>query len=447
MRAVPAVAFVAFAGVAIRVAAGCATSEEIQTTPPDDTSAADSGGTNTVPDPGSDATTSPETSVDAGADAAVRSCSDDGWCYTELPQEGDYDAAALRPPGNVMFGLRSVWVAPDHRVWAVGATGVDAGNVLVRDANGWRVVAFVDKPLRTVWGSSATDIWIGGEGGFLYRGTVNGDAVDFQKVTIGTTQAIQRIIGTSGTDVWAIADAVTNSGGTLNRIWHSTGETPSFVATNIANTWTASTSKPRIQTLWYNGNDLWAAGYETTCKPSCLQEFIALKRDVSSGVENWVHVPFLTGWAGNYADTITSSVATPEGVQLFAFPGTGAETGNAFLTRMATDPSLLDGGAPVDAGPDATAPSPYTFTNELAHSLGRPNGIFATSQNDIWMVGDSGVIRHFDGTSWNLVRLSLTSVTPLLQDLYDIQIGTDAEGGRELWVVGDDVAIHRKVQP
>ena len=57
-------------------------------------------------------------------------------------------------------------------------------------------------------------------------------------------------------------------------------------------------------------------------------------------------------------------------------------------------------------------------------------------------------MRHFDGTSWKLVRTSLTNVTPILANLYDIDGTIDpVTGEQDLWIVGNDVAIHQKVKP
>lgn len=433
----------AFALVA-RVAVGCANADGgVGEGPLPDVP---DSSTVTPPAPGVDATTPDDAAGDV--DVPRRFCTEEGWCYTNLPSEDSYDASAM-PPIIVgpKFALRGVWVAPDNRAWAVSR----AGHVLVRDGTSWRVAALVAAELRTVWGATADEIWIGGERGSIFRGKITGNDVAFEKITIGTTQTIARITGTSADDVWAIADG--QSGSTnLNRVWHfrpgDGGLGGSFVQMTVPSSFTHTSARIRVQALWFDASTLWIGGYETTsCGPIACKfqnQIVAAKwNGPGDAGPAWDHVPLLR----DYSDPVANATATPDGVQLLAVRDFGSQ---ARVVRIAEDETKLDAGAfdpdAVDGG--IMHEGDYAWTRELAHQFGTPNAIWASGSNDVWLVGASGVIRHFDGTAWRLVPLSLSSTTPLLQDLYDIHAGPSAAGGeREVWVVGDDVALHRKVKP
>lgn len=429
-----------------RLAVGCATTEE---TNEEDVipGGPDASSSVTPPAPAGDgAASDAEADANADADAAPRVCTSEGWCYTSLPATDSYDASTLPPssPG-VTFGLRSVWVAPDSRVWVVST----AGHVLLWEGSGWRVAALVNASLRTIWGSSASDLWIAGERGMILRGTVTGNDVTFQRVTIGTTQTIARITGTSATDVWAIADGQSGSG-TLNRVFRytaaSAGQNPAFAPMTVPSSFTHSSARMRVQAIWLTGEALWLGGYETTsCGPIACKfqnQLVAMKwNGPSDAGPAWDFIPLLR----SYSDPVANGITSTDGVQLLAIRGSGDE---ARLARIADDGEKLDASASDPFNPDGgiAQEGSYAWTSELAHAFGSPNAVWATNQNDIWLVGKSGVVRHFDGTGWRLVPLSLTNVTPLLRDLYDIQAGPMVAGEREIWVVGDDVALRRKVK-
>jgi hypothetical protein len=442
-RALFTPALVALVALSARVAVGCATTDEVLGK--DFADASD----------GSITVTPPTSEVDSGApdapleaEVSPQKCTESGWCYTTLPAEDSYDASAMLPIiVGPKFALRSVWVAPDNRAWAV----TNAGHVLQWDGTSWRVAALLSASLQTVWGSSATDIWVAGEQGVIFRGTVSGTDITFQRVSIGTNLTIGKIVGRSADDVWAIADG--QSGQTnLNRVYHFTaataGQTPAFVTMTVPSSFTHTSARLRVQALWLTDDGLWVAGYETTSRGPIANGFqnqiVAIKwNGPGDAGPAWDHVPLLQ----SYSDPVASGIASRDGVQLVVVRGPGNE---ARVVRVATDEALLDAnGLPPDPlFPDAgiTQQGDYAWTNELAHQFGAPKAIWATGRNDVWLVGLSGVIRHYDGTAWNLVPLSLSSVTPLLRDLYDIQPGPVVGTERDLWVVGDDVALRRKVK-
>lgn len=398
---------------------------------------------------GEDAPSTPDAAVPldahAEADAPASTCTAEGWCYTSLPEEGSFDASALIPslPG-VKFELRSVWVDPDRRPWAVSS----AGHVLRWDGATWRVEAIVSGSPRVIWGWGTTDLWIGGERGLILHGTIAGGKVTFEKVTIGTTQTILRIAGTSATDVWAIPDGLNSSGGTLNRVFRLSAAGNTMVPTTVPGTFIESVAKLRLSSLWTSGSEVWVAGYESVCagpSPCKFQDgLVAIKwvggadAGTDSGAPSWEHVRLRR----SYTNPIAAGAGTNDGVQLAVIRGDGD---NGHVVRIADDEAKLEGAPGADAG--ITDAGAYSWTSEHAVTHGSPAGLWATDRNNVWLVGKSGVIRHFDGKEWQLVRLALTQVTPLLNDLHAIDAVVSPSGEQDIWVVGNDVALHRTVKP
>lgn len=391
------------------------------------------------------------------ADASANTCSVDGFCQTTLPSVDSFDAAAYPPNLNgYTYGLRSVWVAPDHRVWAVSSSG----HVLVFDRalQTWQVVTVLGKRLSTIWGASATELWIGGENGLLLRGTVTetgsetdaGTSLTLQSVAIDTTNAVLRIVGRSSSDVWIIPDGLDGYDGFLNRVFHFTGATsngqPVLDALTVPGTWDDPGATVRVSALWLSGNDIWLGGHETSCDEyddECdfRQGLVTWKgTQLADGGVSWTAVRLLADPEQGGSRAIAAGTTGTDGVALLAMR---SPSNQAWVARVADDTTKLD------AGPDAEPAheGAYSWTSEVAHAFGYPTALWASNRDDVWMVGRSGTMRHFEGTAWQIVHLSPTSGSPVLHDLYDVQPGVGPSGEQELWVVGDDVAMFRTVKP
>ena len=99
------------------------------------------------------------------------------------------------------------------------------------------------------------------------------------------------------------------------------------------------------------------------------------------------------------------------------------------LTSVYTSPSggtsyigAANGEIYKTAGSDA---SPYGLK-----SGGGINAIWLRSATDGWAVGDSGLILHYDGSSWVLVMMPQIAALPTLRGVYGNSMG-------QVWVVGD----------
>jgi hypothetical protein len=109
-------------------------------------------------------------------------CNEAGWCWQRpLPQ------------GNT---LRGGWAAAADDVWAVG----DGGTILHWDGRTWtsRRIAGVNEDFWSIWGSSPTDVWLGGIGnGYHWNGTTWARTGPYNAISID---------GSGPQDAWAAID-------------------------------------------------------------------------------------------------------------------------------------------------------------------------------------------------------------------------------------------------
>jgi hypothetical protein len=63
--------------------------------------------------------------------------------------------------------------------------------------------------------------------------------------------------------------------------------------------------------------------------------------------------------------------------------------------------------------------------------------IWGAGPNDIWVVGKTGAVRHWDGASWSVSKLAIGGI-PMWNDLFAVHGGTTG-----VWAVGNGIALHR----
>lgn len=364
-------------------------------------------------------------------DTSLPTCSPDGWCYTELPATSALDGGdAPRDPDGFTFPLRAVWAGPDHRALAISARG----HVLAWDGATWSVIFVASSPLRTLWAASADDVWIGGDAGYLLHGTRAAGGLTFTKVASGTSYPIVRVWGTSASDVWLLAD----------RAYHRTAESASsatpFVAVDVPSSYGDVTAGVVLSAVWGTAEDTWFGGMESTfcAPPDCVNAkrlFVTRQRSTDAG-SSWetvaTPVPSATAVVGGFS--------TASGVEQ-ALVNVRQITDFGFLLRIAGDASKLD----ARRGP-ITEDGAFAWNVELAEDFSEPRAIGGARADDVWVVGRSGVVRHFDGVSWSVVRVARSNLSPLVNDLHGIDAFT-AGTERETWIVGDDVAMVRRSTP
>ena len=95
--------------------------------------------------------------------------------------------------------LRGVWGDGSGTVWAVS----EQGSVLRWDGSEWIAQATRLGLLTTVWGSSPTDVWVGGQDGFFHGTGASPATLSFVQTT-DLNGEIVSMWGQSATDIWAV---------------------------------------------------------------------------------------------------------------------------------------------------------------------------------------------------------------------------------------------------
>ena len=219
-----------------------------------DASSADDGSTTTIPP------TDAGSRRDADADAAPVTCSTDNWCYQSLPEAGS------------PLSVSSIWVGPDHRAWAVTSDG----SLLGWDTSSWNEIANLGSSLHSITGTSATDLWIAGDG-VIAHGTVAAGKLSLAMVPVDPYSGYQTIV--AGASTWVLgsdgnvyrldprpADAGTNAGAP-------------FVLTQMVlnSDYPGDSSNFRVTALWGAGSEIWmAVSDQTYCDITSCQSLSEL---------------------------------------------------------------------------------------------------------------------------------------------------------------------------
>jgi len=431
--AFPTAVALAVLGLFARGAAGCAADDD------DANAVGDDGGAGSSFDGATaiDGTASGDANADAdaGVDAALP-CSPDGWCHTTFPSADIADAAQV-DPAFVPIDLHDVWVMPDHDAWAVA----EQGYVLHWTKNAWSMVFAANVPLRTVWAASASDVWIAGTGGVVFHGTPKAGQLGFDKVDLGTTDDVLRVRGKSATDVLAI---------TANGIFHSAGV--SFEAVPFPN----GIPHDATQTLgdmWIRGGELWIGAHEfSTCDQfddACgFQDHTLLLRwkGMIAASDGGPSASFDRAPLEMVCDRATcvvvSGTLAPDGSHLlivkrqFQLPrGKPAQVAHV----AAADAGLLDASA-------AQGDGGYVWTMDDPGTAGAgPTGVWAATGSRAWLVASPGVVRQWDGQAWTIARVAVGA--PVTKDLRAIEGVVGPDGKSDVWIVGDNIALHRSESP
>jgi len=104
-------------------------------------------------------------------------------------------------------------------------------------------------------------------------------------------------------------------------------------------------------------------------------------------------------------------------------------TASAALALGPTSTDWVD--YPTDGDTQAECKGCGVYKLNAVHGRSRPD-LTNPAVNDVWAVGDAGVILHFDGTNWTPY-----APKPTLQDLNDVYINADGTG----WACGDQGTV------
>ncbi|HLZ09467.1 MAG TPA: hypothetical protein VKT80_12810, partial [Chloroflexota bacterium] len=208
-------------------------------------------------------------------------------------------------------------------------------------------------------------------------------------------------------DAWAFGSQPLTTGfqiGTLAEHWN--GTLWSVVATPRVSQPTAqldsATTDPQ--------GGVWAAGYSDD--PSCLCGKTVVERWTGQG---WSRIASPNPAVADYIDGITAASSTDVWV-----------TGQEWTTQNSFVPLIMhyDG-------------QRWTVTNTSAYPGGNLFTIFASASNDVWAIGNIGVVGqnevlslHWNGSTWQRVSF------PMEQGGYYIIRGISGVAGDDLWAAG-----------
>ncbi len=354
-----------------------------------------------------DAGSSDDASADSDAAVAGPSCTHEGWCHTVVPG------------GQT---LKSVWGDGHGVVWAVS----EEGNVLRWDGAAWVQSHAAGVPLHAIWGSGPTDLWAGGGvtsknnvamPGVLLHGTGSSpSSISWTHVSAPVT--IRSIWGTSANDVYAAASVT-------NRV---DATDPSFVLHYSESEWTidsVSTAFPaHFERVWGTSrDDIWVAG-RVPVSPYFVNGQVLHRRPDGAGGFTWTKE--------------LSSMTGSTTVDVFGF---SASSNATFLIGFTSDYNgpYYHTGTSNDEGASFTW-TPYrgALTGFTQNAL---STLWATGPDDVWLAGQQGRLRHWNGTEWHVAAVAL--------DKWPVQNAVHAiwgSGSNDIWVVGADIALH-KVAP
>ncbi|MBX3205291.1 MAG: hypothetical protein KF764_09490 [Labilithrix sp.] len=342
-----------------------------------------------------------DASVETDAPLGPSKCSSDGFCHVPLPAEES---------------LRGVWADGTGIVWAVSREG----DVLRWDGNAWAIHSSGMGVLLTIWGSGPTDMWIGGEAGLFHGQGATSASIVFTAVPSDSTIPITSIHGFGPNDVWAV-------GGRMDgeieecRVLHYLGPTG-----DPATDWKLDpiSSRPiEISRVWGStADEVWLGGTTIFGWPQGAV-FMRGRPDGDGGTQ--------------FEDVVIRKPDVIESEQFLWVTG-GIVLSDTFVIGRLWNGIGAAWAGHVEAD-DAGDPNGVgTFWNETTLDGFGILGVWGRAKDDVWIVGELGRVRHWDGKTWSLPSVTITKF-PLTRDLH--AIWGSASG--EMWIVGDNTVLHR----
>jgi len=388
------------ATTAVLVSAACADSQTLGSIVDPEAD----GSTSLPPGPETGPAPEPDASRDAPTDAPPRTCSDDDFCHTVLPDNQT---------------LQAVWADGTGVAWA----GTKFGAILRFDGKEWKIHASGLGEINAVWGSSPTEIWAAGVKG-VHRGTgETSAAVKFTNTPLepDADVHITSIWGSSATDVWAVGartDGVTPAG----RVYHFTGDTTDTGAP----VWTldplSSHDALAYDRVWGSpGIGVWITEVQPWDIWGATQRSF-LRRPASSTAFESVPVPPAAD--DDYPDDQIGEIL---GTALESDTSVWIVQKSIFGRR-----SIYHGVSSDDGASFMWTVTPYMVDDALDFTA------LAGSPAGVWAAGKYGRLAKWDGTTFVQASIELEPV-PVIDPFFGIW--TAASG--EVWAVGKGIALHR----
>jgi len=375
--------------------------------------------------------------LDAGCDGddcrgVVPSCANVSWCMVETP---------VTP----IHALTSVWGASKDDVWAVGS----GGSIIHFDGAVWTATpSGHQQTLYGVWGSGPNDIWVVSSTDLILHGTGFKDgAAAWEKVTAwGPTYEVPSrrgrtlaVWGTSASDVRIGGSAFDFSATAVP--WEEWDESTDFLfvgrgnqlvkrAANDVAVWRPLPGRHTIKSIWgSSATDVWMTG-EITAGDD-LGRGVTLHGRPYGGGRPHPNVPANADLCLN-CDPGCSGCAIMDD----ALEWTVVDSQTSALLESVWGSSASDVWAVgvhgtirrIQTG-DARWQKIESPTTKTLH------GVWGSGPNDIWMVGDDATILHFDGSKLEPSSVQLpVGFKPHLRGVW-------GSGPNDVWIVGDGVVL------
>ena len=240
---------------------------------------------------------------------------------------------------------------PSQALWAVGSSGT----VLTRKNNSWQRSAetnsLTNNTISGLWGSACDNVWAIDDRGII----LHFDGNIWSSVRSPTIRPLRAIAGLSDKDIWAVGDL-----GTILR--YTGGNWFHHPMSQVSITYD-------LRSIWpNNSSDVWAVGNSGSV--------------VHYNGSQWSALPLSENADLNSVWGVNKKIWTV---------GKNGQNGRIFKYENGWNAEVLPPG------------------------IGPLFGIWGSSEADIWAIGESGVILHFNGTRWELSQQSSLFPASLLQ--------------------------------
>ncbi|AKU95347.1 hypothetical protein AKJ09_02011 [Labilithrix luteola] len=240
------------------------------------------------------------------------------------------------------------------------------------------------RALRTVWGTQKDDVWAVGTAGTV----MHWDGTSWASVPAKTTRTLTTVTGSSKNDVWV--------GGSTAAVFHTDGfanGTATWVATPIAPPYDQGGLESLLTSSWLRSSgELWLGG---RCYPGSDTYGSRWRSSSIDGVTTWT--PEDPSWYCEMGDTYALWGANATDLWMTSFRG------RVYRGVVPDSPPAVDGS------------SDPVWTEYDSQTLGPLYATWGSSTDDVWFVGESGAIRHHNGST---ILERVESSTP--HDLYGI---------------------------
>lgn len=252
--------------------------------------------------------------------------------------------------------------------------------------------------VNSIWGASASDIWIGGTNGSTSLQHWNGSSWS-QYPGVFATEDVLALWGSGSTNVYAV-------GGTKIQQWNGT----SWAGV------TSGTTNSLLSVWGSSSTDVYAGGFAGTLVHSTGGAFSAVS---STGIGN-EYVAAIWG--------TSSSNVYVGATNLYQYNGSTWSTVSAGISNVyaiwgSSASDVWVGGA----GGNLVHYNGTSWSSPITLGSTDVSGIWGTSSTDVYMVNRGGEVWHYNGTSW--VKYSIAG-TALL--------GVWGSGRTDVWTVGTD---------